>query len=172
MKYFLYIVGILVLLVFQAGVLVPIGIRDAGNLVLVFTILAVIHEEFTFSLIAALITGLVLDFVSGTIDGTMIICTLAVLGFTNLLIYRFIPKEQTWLILLIIISANTILFSLVLVAFGNIFAKLNLNSALDISYLLVSKLAMDLLINLVFTYPIYWFYRFILKTERLLSYKL
>lgn len=163
MKYFLYIAALLALLVLQSGLVGHLGFGTVGNLPLIFVVLAVTLLETRESLVLALICGLMLDFVSGSRDGTMMICMLAVFGFSYFYMYKLVPREPNLPILFSCVLFNSIVFAFVFVLANRLLSELRLDTAVDVGYLLGKKLLSDAAANLVFAYPVYAFLNLTLK---------
>src|SRR5581483_6329931 len=112
MKYVLYIAALLVLIILQSGLIGHLGLGEVGNLLMIFVVIAVILLETKEGLILALAAGFMLDLVSGSRDGTLMICMLAVLGVSHFYVYKLVPKEPNQLLLISCVLVNTIVFAL------------------------------------------------------------
>ncbi len=162
MRYLISASALFLLLVIQNAVFGSFHLAS-GNLLLLFLVVTILSSDLGLSLFVAVCGGLFLDFASGTVDGTMLLCMLAVSGFTYVFIHRFVPKEHSGLILTALVVLNTIVFTAVFIATNRVFAAMNLDSAVDWKYFLGSKLLKDLAVNLIFFYPIYWLYSVLVR---------
>ena len=158
MRYLTLLVAIFFLLVLQAGVLAEFGLSNLGNLVLLFVVISIMSGDLKEGLFVALLAGIMLDFISGTVDGTLILVLITIFGFTRVFITKFIPKESSPIVLLSSIALNTVLFALSFLIINKFFTLIKIDSAADWKFVLGMKLVWDLLINLIFAYPIFWFY--------------
>jgi hypothetical protein len=168
-RYGLYILVLFLLLVIQAGLVAELGLGMVGNLLLLFTIVAVVLTDVEESLAIALLSGFMLDLVSGPRDGTFMICFVACFGFTYFFIYKFVPREPDRIILFSCIVLNTILFAICFVVVNKLFVLIHLDTAFDWHHVLGKKLLLDLGMNTILAYPVYLVYLLVQKVIRRLE---
>jgi hypothetical protein len=154
MKYFLFGLTIFLLLLLQGGIINHLGLGAVGQILVVFTTIVVLMGQINEAWFTVLFSGLMLDFMSGTVDGTMVLCMLAVFFGTYVFVTKFISRELNQLTLIISIVGSTVVYSLALVIVNLLFSKLNIDQRLDYDFILGRKLLFDLITNLIFAYPI------------------
>lgn len=169
MKHVIATLSLFLLLVVQTGILAQLGLGAVGNLMLLFTLMAVVSSDVQEGLITAIIAGVMLDLASGSRDGTLLICFLACFGFTYAYIYKFVPRDTNRLILLSCVAINTVLFAIVFVFVNKFLVVLGLDTLVDWKFVLGKKLIIDLVINVIFAYPIFVYFSYIKKLERRFS---
>jgi len=152
MKYLIWIIAIFLLLVVQAGVLVPLHL-GAGNLVLVLMILAFLAEDWDTALMIGLIGGVMLDLLSGSTFGMMTMSLLTVLILANLAFEAFLTRE-TWLVTYTAVGAMSWTFVLILLAFNWIFNLFHGGVAVNLRSFFFDYGVIGLIVNLVAVYPI------------------
>ncbi|HEX5429671.1 MAG TPA: hypothetical protein VFX17_01150 [Patescibacteria group bacterium] len=150
----------------QGGILAPFGLSHFGNLALVFVVMVLTISDRSENLYLALIAGLLMDFASGLLLGTFVVCMLAVFGFTYLFVKLFIQRTaDRKLVLLSSVLLNTIVLSLCFCALEQLAAHFHLPANTDWHNILGRKLLLDLAANAILTYPIYWLYVFMEKLQ-------
>jgi len=166
MKFILWLIAIFVLLIVQVGILKPLNIFPVNLLLIVITI-AALTFEFEFGLFLVLISGIMLDFISGLPDGLLIASSFA----TYLILYftfsALLVSESNLVILFSSVLAATVIFFVLYLVFHQLLFALHLTTKIDIAYLFKVSLPIEALFNLVFTYPIYKFFSWIQKITHL-----
>jgi cell shape-determining protein MreD len=162
MKYLIWFFAIFVLLIFQAGVLSPLGISPV-NLALVLVVMAMLCTDFDTALVITLTSGILLDLVSGNADGLNALTLFSVLLIMNLIMHSLVNREPNWPVLFSSVAGFTALFFLVFLAFNRFFAIFNLGIAIDYKTFFVKDLPLTLLFNLIFTYPVFRYFSWVEK---------
>lgn len=162
MKYIIWFISIFLLLVFQAGVLVPLHLAPV-NLILVLVVTAVLLADFNLAIGLTLAGGLMLDFISGVPDGLVTMSLLLVFLFLYFVVNYVLSREASQLVLFTSVAVGTASYYLFFLAFDQIFGIFHLNAIFSVNYLLTVELPATLLFNLIFTYPIYLYF---LQTQK------
>lgn len=152
MKYLLLIVAIFLLLVLQAGLVNQFIV--GGDLLLIFAVVSLILHYDRDSWFIFIVSGLLMDFTSGTIDGSMIICMLAVFAGIYVFLNKFVTREPNRLVLFSSVGFATVIFSMVLVLVNKFFVLIGIDRPLDYQYILGKKLLIDILVNAALCYPV------------------
>ena len=158
MKYVILFLSLLVLQVLQAGFLDQLGLGPVGNLLLLFITVSVILESLAFGLFLALVSGLMLDFTSGTLDGTLLTAMLLAWVVTYLFIHKTVAGEPNRLILFSAVIFSTLVFALTTAGVNRVMGYFGIDGFLDIEFLLGRKLIADLAANILLSYPVYLYF--------------
>jgi hypothetical protein len=153
MKILIWIAAIFILLVLQAGVLVPLHLGTA-NLILVLMVLVFLSEGWDTALMVGLIGGLMLDGLSGNATGMITMSLLLVLIVMHLMFEAFLTSESGWLITFVSVAGLTWIFGLLLLGFNWLFNLFHVGVALNLKSFLFNQFIVSLILNLVFTYPV------------------
>lgn len=157
MRPLIWFLSLFLLLVIQAGILVPLHLAPV-NLILVMIIVAVLLASFNLGLGLALTGGLLLDFISGTPDGLTILSLLVVFLLSYFIVNSVLSRESSQIILFTSVAAATIAYFLLYILFSKLFGIFGLTSNLSVNFLLTRQLPFTLLFNLLFTYPVLQYY--------------
>ena len=161
-RYFIWFLSLFLLLVVQAGVLVPLHLAPV-NLILIMVVVAVILSDFDFGLILAILGGLLLDFVSGSSDG---LATMSLLGAFLVLFFvvnTVLSREVSQIILFTSVIASTVSYFIFFLLFNQLFRIFGLSANLSVNYILTTELPLTLLFNIIFTYPVFQYYLWLQK---------
>lgn len=153
MKILIWVLAIFILLVLQAGVLVPLHL-GAANLVLVLVVVVFLSGGWDTALMVSLIGGLMLDFLSGNAVGLITMSLLSVLIAAHLMFEAFLTSESGWLIRLTTIAVATWIFGLSLLGFNWLFNLFYLGVAINLKSFLFDQWILSLILNLALTYPV------------------
>lgn len=156
-------------MIIQQGVLSQLGLGAVGNLLMVLVVIATVSEKFEYGLLAAIIAGIVLDLASASRDGTMVICMLVVTTAVYFTVNTLLTRREDWMILVSSVSMGTIVFMVAFILISKLFAILHLGQPADTGFILGRKLLLDLVVNLILTYPVYWLYNKSKKLETKLA---
>ncbi len=148
MKPFLWFLAILLLIIIQAGILIPLNLT-AANLVLIFLVSAVLLSDFDQALALTLVSGLLLDFLSGLPDGVIMISLFAIFLILYFVVNTVLEREPNQIVLFTSVAAATIGFYLLIFV---------LRGLRDPAFLLLNQLPKALVLNLIFTFPVFRYY--------------
>ncbi|MEJ0021278.1 MAG: hypothetical protein WDN47_01710 [Candidatus Doudnabacteria bacterium] len=162
MRPIIWFLSLFLLLIIQAGVLVPLHLAPV-NLVLVMIVVAVLLADFNLGLGLTLTGGLLLDFVSGSPDGLVTMSLLGVFLLLYFIVNSVLAREVTQIILFTSVAVSTVAYFALFLIFNRIFGLFGLDTALDLPYMLSVGLPLMLLFNLIFTYPIFQYYLWMQK---------
>jgi hypothetical protein len=163
MRYAALFLTLFLLLTIQGGLISHLGFGAAGNIILLFLTVSVILSDFEEILFVCLVGGLMMDLVSASRAGIIVVCFLAVFGSIYLFIKKIVPRDPNRYILYICVIISTVVFTLVFVLCNISLSFLHLESALDWKFMLGKKLILDLIVNIILVYPIFLMYEFIRK---------
>jgi hypothetical protein len=161
----IWFVAIFILLLIQGGILLPLHIAPV-NLVLILVALSTILSDFRQGLILTLLGGLLLDFVSGSADGLITMSLLVVFLILHLLLREFLSRDANRFILLASVASATIFYYFAFLGVNQLFSFVQLADKMDVRYLLSVQLPLAVMWNLIFTYPLFYYY---LMTQNLAS---
>lgn len=168
MKYLIWVVAIFILLVVQAGILLSLHLQLA-NLPLVILLIGLLFAEFEFAQILALICAAGLDLASGT-AGTAVLAMLILFYLMHFAVNNIVDREPNQLILFATVAGGTViyfgLFWTVHFAFGRLGAQV---PGLAGREFFLMDLPVAIVLNLVFTYPVFMFYNAVESLSRKLS---
>ena len=167
MKNIIWFFALFLLLLLQAGILLPLHLAPV-NLILIIVSIAVILSDFNQGLVITIIGGLLLDFVSGSPDGLVSISLLTAYLLMRVVLNRVLSREPNRFILAASVAATTFLYFFAFLAADRLFSIINLIQSTDLLYLFTVQLPLTLMWNLIFAYPIFVFYSFVQN----LAYKL
>ena len=135
--------------------ILPLPVATTG---IIFVVIATLLTTFEESLVLTLISGLLMDFLSGLPDGVFMITTLSVF----LIIYFFVNKIMTREVNLTTLYGSVItaeiIFFLIFAIIITIFAYFK-NQEFSMPH--YTKILKDLIYALVLTYPIFVYYKFV-----------
>src|SRR5438477_196997 len=107
MKNLIWFIAIFILLVLQAGVLLPLHL-SAANLILILVIIVALLSDFNFGVGLTLVSGLLLDFISGSADGIATMSLLSVFLLVYFVVNTVLSREANRWIVFTAIFGGTI----------------------------------------------------------------
>ena len=128
------------------------------NLILIMAATAVILSDFNQGIIITLLGGILLDFASALPDGILSISLLITYLILYFALQEILSKEANRFILVSTVAAGTIVFFLVLSAVVWMFGVLHISQNVDTQHWLIRLMPLTLIWNLIFVYPIFFFY--------------
>ncbi|MBX4186665.1 MAG: hypothetical protein KW802_00165 [Candidatus Doudnabacteria bacterium] len=161
----IWFLALFILLLLQGGILIPLHIAPVGLIVIIIA-LAPVLSEFKQGLIVTLLGGLLLDLASGAPDGLITMSLLSMFLIVHVTLKEFLSREPNKFILGSSVALGTIIYYISFVGFSRLFVILHLLGKPDISYLLQNQLPRAVIWNLIFTYPMFYYY---LLTQNLVS---
>jgi hypothetical protein len=166
MRIFGWVFASFIIMLFQTGVLEPLGIHPV-NLILVLMLLALLSGKVQASLTVAIAGGLILDFLTAVPDGYITFSLLLVWGLLHLLFEVFIKRElNVWIFIVSVIGGSWVYaISLVMVSWG--YSWFNLGSVFNWSAFILDHLVIAVLYNLLFSWLIW---KYIAGIEFLINY--
>ena len=142
-----------VLAIFDAGFVSEFKYFGEVNLLIVFTLIAASMLELRQVLIVAIISGVMLDFYSGLIDGVLtgalIISALAVYLLSKVWLS---PTSEKYIVLVSAV-AGTVVFNLSVVVLSLIIRLIGLDQDLSLSQIFLEKIWMSGLFAALLAYP-------------------
>lgn len=164
MRPFIWFFSLFLLLIVQAGILIPLHLAPV-NLILIMVVSCALLTELNLSLILTLTGGLLLDFVSGTPEGLVTMSLLVVFLLLYFVLNSIIAREPNQIILFSSVAAATVAYFIVFLILNQVFGFLRLGTALDTAYILRHELPLTIFFNLMFTYPVFQYYLWIHKWQ-------
>lgn len=135
------------------------------NLVLVYLCVLLLFLNIKNVLWIGAIGGVLLDFFSGLPDGVILVALLGSVTGSYYIGQSVFTEKLSNLILLFYTAIASILF-LLIAAFAQYLLTLGgIGHLPDISYLLTRKLGADVIFNLLFLFPVYYYYELQSKLE-------
>ncbi|MDP4001121.1 MAG: hypothetical protein Q8P83_02685 [bacterium] len=163
MKWIVLFLSIFFLIVVQASFSSFLAPFSFANLVLIFVVMVSIFGSTKEVTVVTVISALMLDFSSGLTDGLLLTSFIATVFSIRLMVNWFFSKEEDIKVLLGSVFFGTVIFFLVTLLINQLFGIFNQAYVLDYYFLLTRKVWLDLFLNLVFTYPIMYYYFFVQK---------
>jgi hypothetical protein len=157
MRPLIWFLSLFILLIIQAGVLVPLHLAPV-NLILIMVVAAVLLSDFGLGLALTLTGGLLLDFVSGSPDGLVTMSLICVFLILYFIVNSVLAREVSQIILFTSVAAATLVYFLLFFLFNQFFGLFHLATHLGVKYILTVELPLMLLFNLIFTYPVFQYY--------------
>ncbi|MEO8065304.1 MAG: hypothetical protein ABI643_00420 [Candidatus Doudnabacteria bacterium] len=159
----IWLLSLFILLVVQAGVLMPLHLSPV-NLVLIMAVVSTLLAGFNLGLGLTIAGGLFLDFLSGTPDGLVTMTMVCVFLLLYFIVNSVLARESSQIILFTSVAASTIVYFIIFLVMNRLFGIFRLSTALDYNYVFKVDLPLTLMFNLIFTYPVFKYYLF---TEKL-----
>ena len=163
-KYLILGLAILLLFLIQSAVLSPLNILPI-NLPLILIVISLLFASFNFALGLTLTCGIISDFLSSAPDGLITISLLFVFFIMVLVINNVLTREPSLLILFSSVAAATIGYFIFFALFNQIFKIFHFVVLIDLRNYWLISLPKSILFNLLLTYPILIYYRFINDTK-------
>lgn len=157
MRPIIWLLSLLLLLIIQAGVLVPLNLTPV-NLILVMVTVAVLLADLNLGLGLAITGGVLLDLAAGTPDGLMALSLLCVFLFLYWIVNSALAREPSQVILFTSVAAGTIAYFIIFLLLNRVFGVFGLSAGLSTRYVLTVELPWSLMFNLLFTYPVFQYY--------------
>lgn len=163
MKQVIWGVAIIVLLVVQLalGDSFPI----APDLVLIYLSIGLIFLSLKQVLALGIFSGALLDYFSGLPDGLLLISTIIGLYFAYYLGQLFFQEKLTDFLVVLYVVFTTIFSGLSLLLINDIVSLFGFSSHLDWNTFLGRQLGFHVILNLIFIYPVYWYYNLQIKIQ-------
>lgn len=165
MKYFFLGLIIFLLQVLQGGFINQLGLGPVGQILVVFVTVMVMWGEPNEVWFCVLFSGLLLDFLSGLVDGTHMIAMLGIYGLASWFVIKFISRELNRFTLLIAVLGSTIIYSITIVLVNLLLSRLHIDQRLDYTFILGKKLGIDIIANLLLAYPVLSLYGLMKKYQ-------
>lgn len=153
--------AVLILMLIQSAVSPLFSFHSASaDLVLVFVAVGVLFLNRNELLPIAIFAGLLFDTASGTRDGVLTLAFIFTVYLLYFLVVHFLPKHENRLIPAALTASATILFylSAFLVSYG--LSLIKLSSVLSFKYLFFERIWIELILNLIFVYPVFLYFHF------------
>lgn len=163
MKLIIWFLSLFILLVIQAGVLMPLHLAPV-SLILIMVVVSALLADFNFGLGLSLAGGLFLDFASGTPDGLITMSILCVFVLLYFIVNSVLARDASQIILFTSVASATIAYFIIFLLLDQIFGLFQLTADLGYKYVLTVQLPLAVLFNLIFTYPVLKYYLWIQKT--------
>ncbi|MBI2607729.1 MAG: hypothetical protein HYW51_02805 [Candidatus Doudnabacteria bacterium] len=163
MRWLIIFLALFLLIILQAAfnsLLVTFG---SVNLLLIFATLTAIFGGEKELGVTLIISALMLDFASGLPDGLLAISLILSIVMVRLSVAWFFSTENDFKIMLGSVGAATIVFVVLTWLVNQIFQIFHLAYEFQLGFLLGKKVWADMLLNLLFTYPIMYYYFFLQK---------
>lgn len=157
MRNIIWFLALTLLLVVQAGILMPLKITPV-SLILIAVTMATLLSEFNQGLIITLMGGIILDFTSGFPDGIFTISFLIVFLGMQLILNEFLTREPNRFVIGVAVAGSTLVYFLAIVIVNYVFTWFHLISQIDLQYWITVRLPLMLMWNLIFAYPIFYYY--------------
>lgn len=163
MRYLLWIIAIVVLLVLNNGIFGVFHFSLIPPIALLpLVAAAVVAEDRPKVWLLAVVSGILLDFVSGLPDGIMLLSIIISVGFLMLLKSMFLRKEQHFLFVYAATGLMSLVFFLLILSINQLFILLGLSaSRLETTYLLGMNLVWFVVLNIIVAFPVLYYYHFI-----------
>ncbi len=158
----IWFIALFILLLVQGGILLPLHIAPV-NLILITVALATILSDFKQGFIITLLGGLLLDFVSGSVDGLITMSLVSVFLILHLILKEFLSRDPNIYILAATVAGATLLYYFAFLGVNQLFGILNLATKSDTGYLLKVQLPLAMMWNLIFSYLIFHYYILVQK---------
>ena len=143
----------MVLLALQTGVLLPLHLIWV-NLSLILVVVATLTTDFDTGLGIAAISGVLLDLISGSRDGTITLSMLVIFLLLYWILHSVVSREPNQLTLLVSVAGATCAYFLLYLVF---------NGVSGLEYFLGAQMLLTIILNVVFTYPVLQYYLMIEK---------
>lgn len=166
MKWTVLFLSLFLLLVVQASLSSFLTPFSFANLILIFVVMVSIFGSTKELAVVTVISALMLDFSSGLTDGLLMTSFIASVFLIRIMVNWFFSKEEDVKVLLGSVFFATVSFFLVTLLINQLFGIFNQAYVLDYYFLLTRKIWLDLFLNLLFTYPIMYFYFFLQKLTK------
>jgi hypothetical protein len=160
MKPLIWFVSLFLLLIVQAGVLLPLRLAPV-NLILVMILVAVLLSDFGLGLGLTITGGLLLDFVSGAPDGLITMSLLGIFLLAYFVLNTLLSRDPNQVILFTTVAGGTAAYIIFFLLFNQFFKIFHLGTPVGVGYLFKVELPLSLLFNLIFTYPIFQYYQWV-----------
>jgi cell shape-determining protein MreD len=166
MKYFIAIVVMCLLFVLQLAIS-DLGFSfGAPNLLLVYLAVLLLYWRLNNVLLLAVVAGFFLDFFSGYPDGVMVIGVVGGIGIGYFFGQMMFTEKYGNFLGLFFVIFSTVAFFFIVMILNELFRYFGITGQLNWTNMLVYKLGSDLILNLLFLYPIYWVYDIQMRVQR------
>ena len=161
MRWITAFLSILILFLIQDGVIfVLTGGMYYANLVLVFLIIKIIYSDLKDVLIAAVISGLIFDFLSGLPDGALTLSVLMTSAAVYYIANNVISREPNIALSHGLTVLGTVIFFMFswLVVQGMTLSGISPSLGINIT---LRSFAAELFLNALLTYPVFLYYNLV-----------
>jgi hypothetical protein len=163
MRNTIYIIAVFILIIFQVGVLGPLHLTET-NLPLVFVVVAAIISDFDSGLIITVTAGLFLTLLSDSTVGIVMLDFLLTFLGLYLVVNYLIAKEPNQIILFSSSASATVCYFVLYIVLASVWNFFHLsNLVVDLKYIFGQQLPENLILNFIFTYPIFRYFILIEK---------
>ncbi len=159
MRYIIWTIAIFTLLILQGGIFLSFNM-ELISLPLLIVIISLLFSDFDFALFLAFISGLMLDFLSGSsgVVLTAFVCTFLIMYFV---INNVLDREPNLMILFSAVAAGTAAYFSVYLGVNQVLGIFQGTVPVNYKIFFLQDLPKALILNLIFTYPIFQFYTFV-----------
>jgi hypothetical protein len=168
MRNIIWFLALFLLLIIQAGILVPLSILPI-NLVLVTIALAAILIDFDTGLFISLVGGTFLGFVSGAADAILLLSSVVEFLIVYFIVHEVLARDPNRLILFGSAGFGTVIYFATYLGMVSLLGILGLVHKSDLNFILSNQLPLTLMWNLVFVYPVLFYLNMVEKLIRRLS---
>lgn len=157
MKFFIIFAVISILAILQAGFLSNFSILSSFNLLLVFSLSLALSSDSKQGLVAALLSGVILDFYSGLTDGLLTLSLVVTILTVRFVISIFLSPYSSRVILLSSVMLASVIFNLAVVFFAFLLEILpGFGQNLSLPYIFGQKIWLEILGSIILAYPMLW----------------
>lgn len=168
MKNLPWILGIIILFAFQLAI--SQSFSFAPNLVLIFLCIMLRYFSIKRVLAASILAGVLLDYYSGSPDGIMIASVIAAVSVSYFLSQSFFHEHLHEFMLGFYVIFSSIFFVLTYLLLNQVLVFFNWSTIASWSQLWGWEMLIRVILNLIFIYPVLWFYEFVIFAQnRLLN---
>ena len=158
MKYFIYLLGIIILLALNVGLLDGFAIASAmPNLLFILLVIFALEKNSRDFFFFAVISGLFLDFYSGAYFGSYSFSFLLIGSLLHALAQNVILAEANWKYLVAFLAASLFLTDIFIWAYNLVVFRIGWSGQFFDSSLWQKQYLWELVYDLVFLYPIFRF---------------
>ncbi|MBI2355720.1 MAG: rod shape-determining protein MreD [Candidatus Doudnabacteria bacterium] len=163
MKYLILGIGIFILTVVQTALAQNFSINQVfPNFMLMLLVIVSIYASFHEALAAALLAGMLADFVSALPDGVMTISFLILVMAIRLAGRLFSEKKENFLAQAGVMLAAVVAYYFLAFFVSEIFARLGLGASFSLVDSL-KKIWLEAILDLIVLYPVYLYYLLVSK---------
>ncbi len=164
MKYLLYFLAIFFLFILEAGVFSQFYFLPViPPLVIVFSALLIPLDGRQLSIFSIIASGVLLDFLSSQPDGILLLSLVIACLVNYVLINWWLVRDYNIGILFISTAATILVYFVSVLILAKLFTVIGIGRDIEYGYLLTHGLVWSLLLGLVFTYPVYYYYLLLQK---------
>jgi rod shape-determining protein MreD len=165
MKWLVSGAAVLILFILQLAFADLQVLGGAPNLVLLYLCYILLFGKLGDALYLALFAGLLMDIFSAYPDGVMVGAVVVALAASQYLGQVFFTERWNQFLILVYASFSTTIFFLAVTLAAQALSFFHSGQLLDWNELLLYKLGSDMILNLLFLYPVYKYYSLQLKIQ-------